>query len=139
MLAIDSLEQRGDKFTHRFSKLRQLARKLVENRALMFVIRASMAPFTHFWFIVHAAPNVRARFESLEFIDTNGPMPISGFHHDQVLCLGDLDYVVDHLGQLHLCEWTIPPLWALQCGPATIGLDAPTRWTKSHHRPNLGP
>ena len=98
-----------------------------------------MAPFTHFWFVVHVTPDGRVRFESLEFIDTNGTMPISEFHHDQVLCLGDLDYVADHLGQPHLCEGTIPSLWDLRCGPTTIGLDARTRWTKSHHRPNPGP
>jgi hypothetical protein len=56
-----------------------------------------MAPFTHFGFAVGTAPDGHARFESLEFIDTNGPMPVSIFHPGQVLRLGDLDYTTRNI------------------------------------------
>jgi hypothetical protein len=63
-----------------------------------------MAPYTYIGLAHGAAPSGRICFGSLEFIDIDKPMPISSFHLGQALRLGDLDFVANHLGQLHLCE-----------------------------------
>lgn len=73
------------------------------------MIWEAMAPCTYVGHTLGAAPGGRIRFESLEFVDIDGPMPISGFYPSQVLLLEDLNFMADHLGQLHLCEGTMPP------------------------------
>jgi hypothetical protein len=72
------------------------------------------------------APGGRIRFGSLEFINTDGPMFVSGFYPGQVLCLSDLDFMADHLGQLHLCEGTVPSPWMPPWDPTPRGDDLTT-------------
>jgi hypothetical protein len=67
-----------------------------------------MVPCTYVGRALGVAPGGCICFESLEFVDTDGPMPVFGFYLGQVLRLGDLDFMADHLGQLHLCEGTVP-------------------------------
>ena len=61
-----------------------------------------MAPCTNVGLALGVAPSGRIHFGSLEFIDFNGPMPALSLCPGQALCFGDLDFIADHLGQLHL-------------------------------------
>jgi hypothetical protein len=69
-----------------------------------------MAPCTYVGLTLSVAPSRRIRFGSLEFNDIVGPVPTFNFYPVQALCFGDLDFVADHLGQLHLYEGDVPPL-----------------------------
>jgi hypothetical protein len=64
----------------------------------MFVIRASMAPYTHNEFALGAASGGRICFESLESVDIEGSLPVSNFCPSQVLHFCDLEFVAGHLG-----------------------------------------
>jgi hypothetical protein len=63
-----------------------------------------MAPCTHIRLAFGAAPGGRIRFGSLEFANIDGPAPVNGLILGQALLFGDLDFVVDRLGQLRLSE-----------------------------------
>jgi hypothetical protein len=75
----------------------------------MFVIRVSMAPFTYIGYALSAALGSCIHFGSLEFINIDGPLPVSGFHPIQAHRLSGLDFVADHLGQWHPSASIIPP------------------------------
>jgi hypothetical protein len=68
-----------------------------------------MAPFTNFGLALDAAPNGCIRFQSLEFVNIDGPTPIFGFHPSQDLHLDGLEYVTYHLGPSHLGAGITPP------------------------------
>lgn len=70
-----------------------------------------MEPFTYVRHALGAAPSSHIHFGSLEFINNNGPMPVSSFYSSQVLRLGGLEFVVDHLGQPYLSIGIMPPQW----------------------------
>jgi hypothetical protein len=72
-----------------------------------------MAHYTYVGHALGAAPGVRIRFGSLEFIDTDGPIPIYSFYPGQIICFGNLDFMANHLGQLHLSGGVSPPIKAL--------------------------
>jgi hypothetical protein len=102
-----------------------------------------MVPCTYVGRALGVALGGRIRFGSLEFVDTDGPMPVSGFYLGQVLRRNDLDFVADHLGQLHLYEGTVPSPRMPPRDPTprgddltTIDSDALTRRIKSHLGPN---
>ena len=61
-----------------------------------------MAPCTYVLHALGVAPGGRIHFKSLELADINGPAPVDGFLPGQALRFGDLDFVVDRLGQLRL-------------------------------------
>lgn len=74
-----------------------------------------MAPCTYVGLALGAVPGGRICFRSLEFINANGPMSVLNFIPDQALHFRDLDFVADHLGQLHLHEGDVaPPCTPLQ-------------------------
>ena len=63
-----------------------------------------MAPYTYIGPSLSVAPGSHIRFGSLEFIDTDEPAPIVSLHPDQALHFRDLDFIADHMGQLHLMK-----------------------------------
>ena len=67
-----------------------------------------MAPSTYVGVALGMALGGRIRFGSLELADIDKP-PVNSLIPSQALHFGDLDFIADHLGQLHLCE--------RECGP----------------------
>jgi hypothetical protein len=63
-----------------------------------------MAPCTYVGLALGAALSGRIRFGSLEFSNIDGPAPVNGLLPGQDLRFGDLDFVIDRLGQLWLSE-----------------------------------
>jgi hypothetical protein len=63
-----------------------------------------MAPCTYVGLALGVTLGGRIRFGSLEFSDIDGPAPVNGLLPGQALRFGDLDFVVDRLGQLWLSE-----------------------------------
>ena len=68
-----------------------------------------MAPSTCIRLALGVASGGRICFGSLEFIDANGPMPAFSLLPGQALRFWDLDFITDHLGQLHLYEGDAAP------------------------------
>jgi hypothetical protein len=57
-----------------------------------------MAPCTYARLTLGVAHGGRNRFESLKFVDVNGPTPVLSLCPGQALCFGDLDIIASHLG-----------------------------------------
>ena len=97
------------KFTSLFTKHRQLERQVGDSHALSIVEKEVMAPCTYIRLALGTAPGGRIHFGSLEFADDDGLAPVNSLLPSQALCFRDLDFVVDHLGQLRLGEGNAAP------------------------------
>jgi hypothetical protein len=105
-----------------------------------------MAPCTNIRLALSVAPDSRIVFGSLEFTNANGPMPAFSLLHGQALCFGDLDFIANHLGQLHLHEGdTAPPhtptpnLRPARVGPSIVDSNALARRIDAYLRTNTKP
>ena len=90
-----------------------------------------MAPCTYVRLALGAAPSGRIRFGSLEFIDVNGPTPAFSLLPDQAFRFGDLNFIADHIGRLHLRNGDAAPSYTpmlilrpAYISPTTIDSDA---------------
>ena len=90
-----------------------------------------MASCTHVGLALGAAPNGRSCFGSLELADFDGPPPVDSLLPGQALCFEDLDFIVDHTGQLCLNEGNAAPPHILmldhglsRAGPVIVDSDA---------------
>jgi hypothetical protein len=68
-----------------------------------------MAPCTYVRLALSAPPGSRIRFRSLEFIDADGLRATLSLLSGQALRSGDLNFIANRLGQLHLYEGNVAP------------------------------
>ena len=68
-----------------------------------------IAPNTYVELALGVAPSGRICFGSLEFTDIDGPALVNGLLPSQALLFGDLDFMVDRLGQLRLNDENVAP------------------------------
>jgi hypothetical protein len=97
----------------------------------LIVEKEAMAPCTYIELALGSAPGGRIRFESLKFTDIDGPTPVNGLLPGQALCFRDLDFMIDHLGQLRLSEENAAPSYIsmpdhgpARAGPTIVDFDA---------------